>query len=190
MLVRRLGLLGCLALSLVACGDDGGGDEGAAGQLGQPCLGGSFCNEGLVCVAGVCMSDGADEAEDDADTSEDEDSSGPGESDSTSESETDTTTTTTGSETIPLYGGPCTASDECEGDGWCTESWGFCSMPCMDDVDCPAHPTATATPNCTGLFSEVGGNAMLGCALECDDVSDCPPGTQCRTVGVQTWCTY
>jgi hypothetical protein len=175
----RFGLLVCSVLLMSACGDDGSGDDGLAGMLGQPCIGGSFCNEGLVCSAGVCTSEASDEA-DDAETTQ---------GDSTGDE--DTTTTTTGEETFPLYGGPCSESEDCENGGWCVESWGFCSMACMEDADCPAHPGATAIPQCTGLFSEVGGNAMLGCALECEDEAQCLEGEQqCWAVGVQLWCAY
>jgi hypothetical protein len=186
LLARRLvPPIGAIFL-LVSCGnDDGdGSDEALAGQLGEPCLGGTFCNEGLVCEAGVCVS--ADEDDDDEAEATDGDAT---DGDSTAD---DDSTTTTGGDSFPLYEGPCSASEECENGGWCVESYFFCSMPCMEDVDCPAHPSSTATPRCTGLFSEVGigGNAMLGCALECEDGTQCHGETQCWAVGTSTWCGY
>lgn len=168
---------------LAACNEDGGGDEGQAGQLGQPCLGGTFCNEGLVCSVGTCIGEGndeADEVDDSTGNTTDGDSTGDGDS------------STTGPVLFELYEGACAATDECPNGSWCAESYWFCALDCTVDADCPTHPGATAIPQCTATFGEVDtfSTSKWGCALECEDSSECPEGTQCWAVGSSNWCGY
>jgi hypothetical protein len=50
-----------------------------------------------------------------------------------------------------------------------------CSINCMDDMDCPADPNATATPVCVGIGQQ-------RCALDCSNDATCPDGMECATV--------
>jgi hypothetical protein len=171
--------LGVLLSLAVACTDqDDGGDEGAAGQLGQPCLGGTFCNDGLVCMAGVCTTDGnAGDGDGDPDTS------GDGDGDPT----------TTGGDKTALYEGPCDKSSDCQEGMWCPDAgWTWCTMDCMEDPDCPPHPTASGIPTCRNFYEKgvIGGALKPGCVLQCEDASECPAGQQCfySGLGSLNWC--
>jgi hypothetical protein len=174
------------SLSLFACENDEGGDESNAGQLGQSCIGGTFCNEGLVCSQGVCMA-GDDEAEGDGDSSEDESESESGDGDGDTSSDT-------GTPQYALYEGPCENSDECVSDQWCAADEGrsWCAKDCTSDADCPMHPTATAVPRCEYL-DEIGGlNPKQGCVLECQTEAECLVGAQCFYTGIadKDWCGF
>lgn len=165
-MLGMLGMLGC---------ESGEGDEGSAGQLGQSCIGGSFCNDGLVCSAGMCMA-GDDEAGDDS---------------SGSESANDSSDT--GTPQFGLYEGACANSDECTGDLWCTdEGRSWCAMDCTTEADCPAHPSATAVPRCESLDEIAGSGPRMGCVLECMDETECPEGAQCFYSGLasKNWCGF
>lgn len=180
--IRFVGFV--VSLSLLACEESGGGDEGSAGQLGQPCIGGSFCNDGLVCSAGVCMAGDDEAGESDVDSSGSE--SGDGDS-------SDTSTTGTPTPEFDLYEGACANSDECIGDLWCTdEGRSWCAMDCTSDADCPAHASATAVPRCEYLDEIAGSGPRQGCLLECVDESECPVGAQCFYSGLasKNWCGF
>lgn len=185
--MRFVGSLALLALLLFACGDDGGGDESGAGELGQPCIGGTFCNEGLMCSAGTCMA-GDDEAGDgDGDSSETDSGDGDGDP-------SDTSTSDTGNPEFGLYQGPCANGDECADGQWCATDEGrsWCAMDCTTDMDCPALPSAAAVPRCEGLDDLDGGSAHLGCVLDCVDETECPEGAQCFYSGLadKNWCGF
>ena len=177
-----------MCLSLFGCGADDGGAEGAAGELDEACIGGLYCNGDLVCVGGVC---GASDNTGDGDGD-----SGPGETGDgeTGDGDGDGDGDGTGA-LLGLYEGPCLTSDECEGELMCAYQNGrfWCASACVDDMSCPPHASASATPTCE--FLSINDNAnmpMQACVLLCEVEGECPEGAQCFGSGLASklWCGF
>lgn len=188
--MSRTLLSACLLVStsLLGCGADDSGGEGPAGELGQACIGEVFCNGDLVCVGGVCMESGNATGDGDGDTGPGETGDGdPGDGDP-GDGDGDT------GDLLGLYEGPCLTSDECVGDLFCAYQNGrfWCASECVEDVDCPAHASASAMPTCEFVLQNDGNGSLAGCVLACETEDECPAGAQCfgSGLGSKTWCGF
>lgn len=175
-----------LSLSLFGCGADDGTGEGPAGELGAACIGGVYCNGDLACVAGVCTEPGDNSGDGDAGSGETGD--GDGEPADTGDGDGDP------GAALGLYEGPCLTSDECEGDLWCAYANGrfWCAGACVEDIDCPAHASASAVPTCEFVLQNDGNGSLASCVLACETEAECPDGAQCFGSGLasKTWCGF
>jgi hypothetical protein len=55
----------------------------------------------------------------------------------------------------------------------------LCTIECMDDMDCPADPDATATPICG---TEGPPQLPDRCELDCAGDATCPDGMECQSL--------
>lgn len=80
----------------------------------------------------------------------------------------------------PCPQGLCSSTEICATDA-ATPSHTVCAMiECSSDCDCPASPSGTATPICTG-FSDM--NLPSACVLSCEGSQECPAGMNCTSEG-------
>lgn len=179
-----------MCISLLGCGADDGGGEGAAGELNEACIGGVYCNGDLICAGGVCMAAGSSgDGDGDGETGPGESGDGDGEPGDGDPGDGDP------GPGLGLYEGPCLTSDECEGDLMCAYQNGryWCASACEDDLSCPAHASASATPTCEFVYiNDDGGMPMQSCVLLCEEEGDCPDGAQCFGSGLASklWCGF
>jgi hypothetical protein len=87
---------------------------------------------------------------------------------------------------VPLYGDCVNVPGATCIDGFCVTApdGGVCTGPCANVADCqPVPPTGTATASC----SDVTGDMMPECTLNCSGGATCPDGMECFAGFVCIW---
>jgi hypothetical protein len=82
--------------------------------------------------------------------------------------------------------GECMGDQACDGDTMCAgdsmDSSGYCTVPCMGDMDCADLEVASGNlePSCEFIAGGGGGGPQSVCALNCDGAeAECPDGMLC-----------